>query len=125
VTGDCRDLDFGESISLLVIGIPFAQLPSLLARRGAAIRRALGREGVLVAASSTAGMRFYQGLTDGQEPRLAGWPWYVPGCTLPDLFSSGSAVRVRNLVISIASGSPSRVDATVAGMVARGGEVLA
>src|SRR5690606_17155804 len=30
VTGDCRDLDFGEPISLLVIGIPFAQLPSLL-----------------------------------------------------------------------------------------------
>jgi hypothetical protein len=125
VIGDCRDLEFGEPISLLVVGIPFAQLPSLLARRGEAIRSALGDDGVLVAASSTVGMRFYQGLTDGHEPRLAGWPWYVPGCSLLDLFGSGAAVRVRNLVISVASASPYRVDATVNGMVARGGELLA
>lgn len=125
VTGDCRDLDFGEAISLLVVGIPFAQLPSLLARRGDAIRAALGGDGVLVAASSSVGMRFYQALTDGSEPRLEAWPWQVPGRSLRDLFASGAAVRVRNLVVSIASASPARVDATVAGMVARGGELLA
>jgi hypothetical protein len=124
VTGDCRNLDFSEPISLLVCGIPFAQLPSLLERQGEAIRAALGEDGVLVAASSMVGMRFYQGLTDGHEPRLAGWPWYVPGRSLRDLFGSGAAVRVRNLVVSVASASPHRVDATVNGMVARGGEVL-
>lgn len=125
VTGDCRELAFAEPISLLAAGIPFAQLPSLLARRGEAIRAALGEDGLLVAASSTVGMRFYQGLTDGYEPRLAAWPWYGPQRSLRELFGSGAAVRVRNLVVSIASGSPSRVDATVAGMVARGGELLA
>jgi SAM-dependent methyltransferase len=124
VTGDCRDLPFDEPISLLVCNIPFAQLPSLLARRGEQIRAALGDEGILVAASSTMGMRFYQALTDGSEPRLADWPWLVPARSLPDLFASGAAVRMRNLVVSIASASPQRVDATLAGMAARGGEVL-
>jgi len=124
MTGDCRDLPFDEPISLLVCNIPFAQLPSLLVRRGEQLRAALGDEGVLVAASSTMGMRFYQALTDGSEPRLADWPWLVPGRFLPDLFASGAAVRMRNLVVSIASASPQRVDATIAGMAARGGEVL-
>jgi Dimethyladenosine transferase (rRNA methylation) len=124
VTGDCRELTFDEPISLLIANIPFAQLPSLLARRGEQIRAALGDEGMLVAASSAMGMRFYQGLTDGSEPRLSGWPWRVPGRSLPDLFASGAAVRMRNLVVSVASASPSLVDATLAGMAARGGEVL-
>jgi SAM-dependent methyltransferase len=124
VTGDCRQLAFDEPISLLICNIPFAQLPSLLARRGEQIRAALGEEGILVAASSAMGMRFYQGLTDGSEPRLSGWPWYGPGRALPDLFASGAAVRLRNLVVSVASASPVRVDATIAGMAARGGEVL-
>ena len=44
--------------------------------------------------------------------------------TEANLFGSGAAVRVRNLVVSVASASPHRVDATVNGMVARGGEVL-
>jgi len=125
VTGDCRDLTFGEPVSLLAIGIPFAQLPSLLAQRGEAIRTALGDDGVLVAASSTVGMRFYQALTDGSEPRLDAWPWHVPGRSLRYLFPNGAAVRMRNLVISVASASTHRVDATVAGMVARGAEILA
>lgn len=124
VTGDCRDLPFDEPISLLIGNVPFAQLPSLLIRRGEQIRAALGDDGILVAASSAVGMRFYQGLTDGSERRLSGWPWHVPGRALPDLFASGAAVRMRNLVLSVASASPSRVDATIAGMVARGGEVL-
>jgi hypothetical protein len=124
VTEDCRDLPFDEPISLLIVNIPFAQLPSLLARRGEQIRAALGEEGILVAASSAVGMRFYQALTDGSEPRLADWPWFVPGRALPDLFASGAAVRMRNLVVSVASASPQRVDATLAGMVARGGEIL-
>ena len=66
----------------------------------------------------------YQSLIDGDDRRLASWPWYVPGHTLRDLFGAGATVRVRNLVLSIASGSSYRVDATVAGMVARGGELL-
>ncbi len=123
-TGDCRDLGFVEPIGLLAIGIPFAQQPSLLVRRGEAIRAALGEDGVLVAASSTVGMRFYQALTDGDDPRLSAWPWRVPGRSLRDLFGNGATVRVRNLVVSVASGSSARVDATVAGMVARGGELL-
>ena len=124
VTGDCRAVEFAQPVDLLAIGLPFAQQPSLLARSGPAIKAALGHDGVLVAATSTVGMRFYQALIDGDDPRLAAWPWYVRGASLPDLFPVGATVRVRNLVISIASASASRVDATVAGMVARGAEIL-
>ncbi|HEY7226399.1 MAG TPA: hypothetical protein VH561_22735 [Micromonosporaceae bacterium] len=122
--GDCRELAFAEPLGLLAIGIPYAQQPSLLARRGEHIRAALGDDGLLVAATSTVGMRFYQSLTDGQEPRLAEWPWYATGATLHDLFPCGATVRVRNLVVSIASASAHRVEATLAGMAARGAEVL-
>ncbi len=124
VSGDCRAVEFGQPVDLLTIGLPFAQQPSLLARSGPAIREALGNDGMLVAATSTVGMRFYQSLIDGDDPRLQAWPWYVRGASLPELFPVGATVRVRNLVISIASASASRVDATVAGMVARGAEIL-
>jgi hypothetical protein len=70
-------------------------------------------------------MRFYQALIDGSDPRLEAWPWHVPGASLREMFGSGATVRVRNLVVSIASSSPGRVDATVNGMVARGAEILA
>jgi hypothetical protein len=123
--GDCRALSFAEPISLLAIALPYAQQPSLLVRRGQQLRAALGQDGLLVAATSTLGMRFYQSLTDGDDPRLAGWPWYAPGHTLRELFGNGAMVRVRNLVLSIASASSYPVEATVAGMVARGGELLA
>jgi hypothetical protein len=123
--GDCRRLAFDEPVSLLVLGIPFAQQPSLLAGKGQQIEAALGEDGLLVAATSTVGMRFYQALTDGEDSRLAAWPWFVPGASLRDLFTNGATVRVRNLVISIASASASRVDATVAGMAARGAQPLA
>jgi hypothetical protein len=125
VEGECRTLDFAEPASLLVLGIPYAQQPSLLAHRGEHIQEALGEDGVLVAATSTVGMRFYQSLTDGDDPRLAGWPWYQPRGTLHELFACGARLRVRNLVVSIASASSHRVEATVAGMAARGAEVLA
>jgi hypothetical protein len=124
VSGDCRTQPFTEPISLLALALPYAQQPSLLVRRGRELREALGDDGLLVAATSTVGMRFYQSLIDGDDRRLAAWPWYKPGHTLRDLFGAGATVRVRNLVLSIASGSSYRVDATVAGMVARGGELL-
>lgn len=122
--GDCRAVPLAGPVSLLVLGLPFAAQPSLLARNGDRIRTALGDDGLLVAASSAAGMRFYQSLVDGGDPRLAAWPWHVPGASLRDMFDSGATVRVRNLVISIASNSTSRVDATVAGMISRGAQVL-
>jgi hypothetical protein len=125
LTGDCRELPFAEPISLLALSIPFAQQPSLLARRGPEIQTALGQDGVLLAASSMVGMRFYQALVDGEDERVAAWPWYVPGQALRDLFTAGATVRVHNLVISVASNAAQRVDATVAGMVARGAELLA
>jgi hypothetical protein len=123
--GDCRTLSFAEPISLLALSIPFAQQPSLLARRGPLIQAALGDDGLLVAVSSMVGMRFYQALVDGDDPRVAAWPWYVPGQALRDLFTTGATVRVHNIVVSIASNAAQRVDATVAGMVARGAELLA
>ncbi len=125
LTGDCRELPFAEPISLLALSIPFAQQPSLLARRGTWIRSALGNDGVLVAVSSMVGMRFYQSLVDGEDDRIAAWPWYVRGQALRDLFSTGATLRVHNLVVSVASNAAPRVDATVAGMVARGAELLA
>jgi hypothetical protein len=124
VDGDCRTIAFDEPIALLVVGLPFAEQPSLLARNGEHIRSALGEDGLLVSATSTAGMHFYQSLIDGGDPRLAAWPWYVPGASLRDMFHVGATLRVRNLVISIASESTSRVDATVAGMVSRGAEIV-
>jgi hypothetical protein len=125
IDGDCRAIALDQALSLLVLGIPFAQQPSLLARSGDRIREALGDDGLLVSATSAAGMRFYQALIDGGDSRLAAWPWHVPGASLRDLFSSGATVRVRNLIVSIASGSTPRVDATVAGMVSRGAEIVA
>jgi hypothetical protein len=125
VSTDCRELPFADPVSLLVVGLPYALVPSLLARSGQRIRAALGDDGLLVAATSTVGMRFYQALTDGSEPRVTAWPWYVAGATLRDLFGSGAMVRVRNVVISVVAASTARVDATVAGRVSRGAESLA
>lgn len=125
VAADCRELPFADPVSLLVVGLPYALVPSLLARSGERIRAALGNDGLLVAATSTVGMRFYQALTDGGEPRLAGWPWYVAATTLRELFGSGAMVRVRNVIVSIVAASTARVDATVAGMVSRGAEIIA
>ena len=45
--------------------------------------------------------------------------------TLPLQTPSGATVRVRNVVISVVAVSAARVDATVAGMVSRGAEILA
>jgi hypothetical protein len=124
VTGDCRDLAYDEPISLLSLSIPFAQQPSLLVRRGNEIQTALGEDGLLVAATSMAGMHFYQALIDGSDPRLTTWPWFAPRYSLQGLFGSVGTVRVRNLVVSVASQSSSRVDAVVAAMAGRGAELL-
>jgi SAM-dependent methyltransferase len=124
VTGDCRDLPYDQPISLLSLSIAFAQQPSLLARRGNEIRTALGEDGLLVAATSMAGMRFYQSLVDGGDPRLRDWPWYPTGRSLRDLFGTVGTVRVRNLLVSVASESSSRVDAVVSAMAGRGAELL-
>ncbi len=124
VTGDCRDLPYDIPITLLSLSVPFAQQPSLLARRGREIRTALGDDGLLVAATSMVGMQLYQSLIDGGDPRLRGWPWYTHGQSLRDLFGTVGTVRVRNLLVSVASESPSRVDAVLSAMAGRGGELL-
>lgn len=124
VVGDARTLSFVEPIDLLVISLPFAQQPSLLAHRGAELREALGAGGVLVSASSMVGMRFYQALIAGDDPRLRAWPWYAATPSLRTLFAGVGTVRVRNLLVTVASNSSGRVDAVVAGMVGRGGELV-
>jgi hypothetical protein len=123
VTGDCRAISYEPGCTVLAISVVFGLQPSLLAAKGGRIKAALGREGILLAASSMVGMSFYQALIDGSDPRLARWPWYSTDNSLAALFSDVRRVRVGSLVVTLASDSSSRLDGISARMLAAGGRL--
>ena len=116
VFGDCRQMDIPAQADLISVGVFYGYQPSLFEKKGLAIKKSLGENGLLLVQSSMPETLFNQHLLLGDEAGIKYWPWYSEKFNLPYYFNCVESFFIENEFIILASQSKELVRKITGGL---------